>query len=109
MMREIKAIIRRDRVADVIGALHERVDLPEGTLSDVEGVGRAPWGPDAPHYGVVQMARIEFVVATELALWVASGIEHAAFTGRTGGARLFSIPVKQAVKIRSGQEGPQVL
>src|SRR3990167_587469 len=43
-MREIKAIIRRERVADVVSALHERPDLPGVTISFVEGVGRRPRG-----------------------------------------------------------------
>ena len=34
-MREVKAIIRRERVADVLGALHERANLPGVTISVV--------------------------------------------------------------------------
>lgn len=108
-MREIKAIIRRERVEDVVGALHERPDLPGVTISHVEGVGRRPGDADAPQFGEVQMAKIETVVATELADWVVDTIQRAAFTGRPGDGKIFVIRVEQAVQIRSGDRGPEVL
>ena len=108
-MREIKAIIRRERVEDVVGALRARPDLPGVTISQVEGVGRRPGSADAPLYGEVQMAKIETVVSAELAPWVVDTIKRAAFTGRAGDGKIFVIRVEQAVQIRSGEEGPQVL
>ena len=108
-MREIKAIIRRERVEDVIGALHERPDLPGVTISQVEGVGRRPGRADAPQFGHVEMAKLETVVAADLADWVVDTIERAAFTGRSGDGKIFVIRVEQAVQIRSGERGPQVL
>lgn len=108
-MREIKAVIRRDRVADVIGALHERADLPGLTISYVEGVGRRSGGSQNVQYGEVQMAKIETVVSTDLAMWVVETIRRAASTGRAGDGKIFVIRVEKAVQIRSGDEGPAVL
>ena len=108
-MREIKAIVRRDRVTDVIGALHERPDLPGVTISYVEGVGRRPSGAGPAEFGEVQMAKIETVVSADLASWVVDTIRRAAFTGRAGDGKIFVIRVEQAVQIRSGEEGPRVL
>ena len=54
-MHEVKAIIRRERVSDVLGALHERPDLPGVTISFVDGVGRRPGAADAVEFGEVQM------------------------------------------------------
>ena len=108
-MYEIKAIVRRERVPDVMAALHERPDLPGVTISRVEGVGRRPDGADAPQFGEVRMAKLETVVATELADWVVDTIQRAAFTGRPGDGKIFVIRVEQAVQIRSGDRGPQVL
>lgn len=108
-MREIKAIIRRERVEDVITALHERPDLPGLTISHVEGVGRQPGRPGVPQFGEVQMAKIETVVSAELADWVVDTIQRAAFTGRPGDGKIFVIRVEQAVQVRSGERGPQVL
>ncbi len=57
-MREIKAIIRPERVASVIGALHERPDLPGLTISFVEGVGRRRAGTALAEFGDVRMAKL---------------------------------------------------
>ena len=108
-MREIKAIVRRERVSDVITALHERSDLPGVTISLVDGVGRKPGGADAVEFGEVQMAKLETVVSAELVDWVVNTIQRAAFTGRPGDGKIFVIRVEQAVQIRSGQKGPEVL
>ena len=108
-MHEIKAIIRRDRVADVIGALHERADLPGVTISYVEGVGRTGGNIGPVQFGEVQMAKLETVVSSELTPWVLDTIKQAAFTGRVGDGKIFVIRVEQAVHIRSGEEGPEGL
>ena len=108
-MREIKAIVRRDRVADIIGALHERADLPGVTISYVDGVGRRQGATNAPEFGEVQMAKLETVVSAELVDWVVNTIQRAAYTGRPGDGKIFVVRVEQAVQIRSGEAGPQVL
>ena len=108
-MREIKAIIRRERVPDVLGALHERPDLPGVTISVVEGVGRKHSDSASPEFGEVEMAKLETVVSSELVPWVVDTIKRAAFTGRAGDGKIFVVRVEQAVQIRSGDEGPGVL
>ena len=108
-MREIKAIIRRERVSDVVRALHERSDLPGVTISFVQGVGRKLGSADPAEFGEVDMAKLETVVSSELAPWVVDTIKRAAFTGRAGDGKIFVIHVDQAVQIRSGEEGPRVL
>ena len=108
-MREIKAIIRRERVADVLGALHERPNLPGVTISVVDGVGRMTGEPSAPEFGEVQMVKLETVVSTDLVPWVVDTIKRAAFTGRAGDGKIFVIRVEQAVQIRSSEEGPGIL
>ena len=108
-MREIKAIIRRERVSEVVSALHERPDLPGVTISLVDGVGRKPGAPGAVEFGEVQMAKLETVVSAELVDWVVNRIQQAAFTGRPGDGKIFVIRVEQAVQIRSGNQGPEVL
>ena len=108
-MREIKAIVRRERVSDVIGALHERPDLPGVTISLVDGVGRRPATSGGVEFGEVQMAKLETVVSDELVDWVVQTIQRAALTGRPGDGKIFVIRVEQAVQIRSGNQGPEVL
>ena len=108
-MREIKAIVRRERVSDVLRALHERPDLPGVTMSLVDGVGRRPGAADAVEFGEVQMAKLETVISDELVDWVVETIQRAAFTGRPGDGKIFVIRVERAVQIRSGARGPLVL
>ena len=108
-MQEIKAIIRRERVQDVIEAMHERPDLPGVTISYVDGVGRRPGAGAEPEFGEVQMAKLETVVSDELVDWVVETIQRAAFTGRPGDGKVFVIRVERAVQIRSGNQGPGVL
>ena len=108
-MHEIKAVIRRERVTEVVGALHERADLPGVTISYVEGVGRTGSNASPPQFGEVQMAKLETVVSTDLVPWVVDTIKRAAFTGRAGDGKIFVIRVEQAVHIRSGEEGSEVL
>lgn len=108
-MREIKAIIRRERVADVVSALHERPNLPGVTISVVEGIGRRMGDSASPEYGEVEMAKLETVVSVDLVSWVVDTIRRAALTGRAGDGKIFVSRVEQAVQVRSGNEGPEVL
>ena len=108
-MQEIKAIIRRERLAAVLGALHERPNLPGVTLSVVNGVGRMTGEPGAPEFGEVQMVKLETVVSTDLIPWVVDTIKRTACTGRAGDGKIFVSRVEQAVQILSGKEGPGVL
>ena len=107
-MHEIKAIIRRERLEDVLEALHARPELPGVTISVVQGVGRhAVAGGES--FGEVQMAKVETVVTADLVDWVVDTIQRAAATGRPGDGKIFVIPVERAVQIRSGEKGPGVL
>ena len=110
MMREIKAIIRRERVPHVLRALHARSDLPGVTLSLVEGIGQKPGEADAAvQFGEVGMAKLETVVSSDLVDWIVDSIQEAASTGRPGDGKIFVIPVEQAVQIRSGRKGAAAL
>lgn len=108
-MHEIKAIIRPERLSSVVGAPHERADLPGVTISNVRGLGRRPDNAGESEYGEVAMAKLETVVSTELVDWVVDTIRRSAFTGRPGDGKIFVIGVQQAVQIRSGEQGREVL
>ena len=49
-MQEIKAIIRTDRLQDVIQALHALPSLPGVTVSTVRGFGKRASGTGAAEY-----------------------------------------------------------
>lgn len=109
-MREIKAIIRPDRLLVVLHALHAMPDLPGVTVSTVRGFGRRypPEGGE-PEFDEVVMTKLEVVVPTAIAREVSGAIERAAHTGRVGDGKVFIIPVEHAVKIRSGESDVSAL
>lgn len=109
-MREIKAICRPERVEHVLEALHGIESLPGVTVSPVEGVGRLRGEGEAPiAFGRSEMAKVEIVVPDALAPRVIDVIEKSATTGHPGDGKIFSSPVDEAVRIRSGERGPGIL
>ena len=110
MIREIKAIVREDRVPDILHALHHIEGLPGATLSIVRGFGRRIAGTDAPtEYGETEMAKIELVVPAALVSQVTAAIQRAAHTGRPGDGKIFVIPVEDVINVRSGERGIDAL
>ena len=109
-MREIKAIIRPERLTDVLHALHDIPKLPGVTVSYVRGFGKqSPAADEAGAFASVDMAKVEVVVPTEIAMTVVDTIERAAHTGRLGDGKIFMMPVEHAVKVRSGERGAGAL
>ena len=109
-MREIKAIVRHERVPEIFRALHEIADLPGATLSIVQGVGRrVDVSAESGGYGETVMVKIELVVPTELVARVTAAIERSAHTGRPGDGKIFVIPVENAINVRIGSQGLDAL
>ena len=103
-MKEIKAIIRPDRLSVVLHALHGIPGLPGVTVSTVHGFGRRyPTAGPGEEFDEVEMTKLEVVVPDAIAQAVAGAIERAAHTGRMGDGKVFIIPVERALKIRSGE------
>lgn len=102
-MREIKAIIRSERLSDVLRALHAMPDLPGVIISTVRGLGRRyPLGSE-PTFDEVEMTKLEIVVPVAVASDVVRAVTLAAHTGQAGDGKIFVIPVEHAVKIRSDE------
>ena len=109
-MHEVKAFIRPDRLEHVVQELHTLVDLPGLTVSSVRGYGRRHGqDPATGEYGEVLMTKLETVVPDELLQAVLDVIQRSASTGRRGDGKVFVLPVESALKIRSGEVGPEVL
>lgn len=104
-MHEIKAIVRSDRLADVVEALHEVEELPGVTVSEVRGFGRRqPRRPGEPvAYGEVTMAKLETVVPEQLLARVVGIIATVARTRRAGDGKIFVTRVDEAIRIRTGE------
>jgi nitrogen regulatory protein P-II 1 len=109
-MKEIKAIIRTEQLSAVLRSLHDMPRLPGVTVSQVRGFGRrVPAHPDGDCFDAVDMAKLEIVVAADLANDVVSAIERAAHTGRVGDGKIFIISVEGAVRVRSGERDDRAL
>lgn len=110
-MYEVKSIIRPERLTAVVQALHEIPDVPGLTVSVVRGFGkRRPAVPDGtPQFGETEMAKLETVVPDELLQRIVDTVQEVAGTGRPGDGKVFVIRVEEAIKIRSGDRGSDVL
>ena len=110
-MREIKAIIRPERLDSVLDALHEIADVPGVTVSTVTGFGRRqpPPAEGGIEFGRVTMMKLEIVVPDGMLSQVLAAIRRAAFTGHPGDGKVFVIAVQQALKIRSDEGGIDAL
>ena len=109
-MYEVKSIIRPERLAAVVHALHEIPDVPGLTVSVVRGFGkRTSAAAAAAEYGETEMAKLETVVPEELLKRVVDTVQEIAGTGRAGDGKVFVIRVEDAIQIRSGVRGSGVL
>ena len=110
-MLEIKAIVRADRLEDIIQALHAIPNLPGLTVSVVRGIGRQRGGakPETAQYGEAPMAKLETVVPDELVDRVIATVREVGHTGRAGDGKIFVSSVQRAINIRDDAEGVQVL
>lgn len=106
-MREVKAVIRPDRLSDVVRALRQIPHMPGVTVSVVQGFGRGGAQRDASAVeplGEAQFAKVEAVVPIELVTAVVDAIRRAAHTGRPGDGKVFVIPVEHVLRVSTGEE-----
>lgn len=86
-MREIKAIIRPDRLDDVVRALRLIPNLPGLTVSVVHGFGRAHPGRPPNEADRAEFAKLETVVPAHLVKEVTDAIRRVAHTAAPATAR----------------------
>ena len=111
MIREIKAIIRPDRLSDVVQALREIPHMPGVTVSVVQGFGRGDVDrtPSMEPGGQAQFVKVETVVPVGLVKQVTTAIQRAAHTGRSGDGKIFVIPVDHVTRVSTGEEGEEAI
>jgi nitrogen regulatory protein P-II 1 len=111
VIREIKAIIRVDRLSSVVHALRQISGMSGVTVSLVHGYGRSH--PDHPGHAEpiaeAQFAKVETVVPAGLVDTVVNTIQRAAHTGRSGDGKIFVIPVQSVTRISTAEEGEQAI
>ena len=112
-MKKIEAIIKPFKLDDVKERLDE-VGIHGMTVSDVKGFGRgagkAPVYPGAEYIvDFVPKVKLEIVVPDDMVHDTIETITHAARTGHVGDGKIFVLPVDDAVRIRTGESGPDAL
>ncbi len=112
-MIKIEALIRPQKLDDVKTALSE-IGIMGMTVTEVRGSGKQKGFTQ--HYrgaeytvNLLQKIKIEIIVPDDQAHDIALNIAKAARTGEIGDGKIFLIPVAEAIRIRTGEEGDVAL
>lgn len=112
-MKEIKAYVRETMAHRVIDALGAVADL-DFSILDVRGIS-SNLPRETVRFSVnlgevfVKMVKFEIVCRDENADRLVGVIRGAASTGRKGDGVIFVADIEQAVRIATGESGPDVL
>ena len=113
-MKEIRAIIQPFMSHKVFDALRQVGNLPGLTMSRVVGWGEAcVEGADQTFeeggHTFAHKIMLEIVVTDDLLDVIVETIHRAAHTGNLGDGKIFVYDVADALKIRTGERGPDAL
>lgn len=115
-MKLIVAIIRPEKLEDVQKALAER-DVYLMTVTDVRGCGRQR-GYTEVYRGtevriqLIPKLKLELAVNEAFVEATVEAIVHAARSGDTGtigDGKIFVLPLEDAIRIRTGERGPEAI
>jgi nitrogen regulatory protein P-II 1 len=108
-MTKVEALIRPQKLEEVKAALND-IGISGMTVTEVSGAGKQKGFTQ--HYrgaeyqiSLIHKIKIEIVVPDNDARMVAKTIVQAARTGDIGDGKIFLIPVGEAIRIRTGEEG----
>ena len=112
-MKKIEAYIRHEAFEPIRTELLER-GFPSLSLSEVKGSGRQKgvvetYRGSSLTVNVRPKLKLEVVVEEKDKPLVVETILKHARTGDVGDGKIFVIPVEEAVRIRTGEEGEEVL
>jgi nitrogen regulatory protein P-II 1 len=112
-MKKIEAIIKPFKLDEVKDALHE-VGLKGITVVEAKGFGRQKGHTElyrGAEYVVdfLPKVKIELVIEDALVERAIEAIQKAAHTGRIGDGKIFVLNVEEAIRIRTGERGPDAI
>ncbi len=112
-MRKIEAIIKPFKLDEVKEALHG-IGIQGMTITEVKGFGRQKGHTElyrGAEYVVdfLPKIKLEVAVSDEAADKVVQAIVEAANTGRIGDGKIFVLPMEEAIRIRTGERGPDAV
>jgi len=110
---KIEAVIRPQRVDEVKAALDE-IGVTGMTVTEVRGTGKQKGYTQ--HYrgaeytvNLIQKLKIEIVAAEEDVERIVAVIATAARTGEIGDGKIFTMPVLNAIRIRTDERGAEAV
>jgi len=112
-MKTILAIVKPFKLEDVKEEL-TKIGIEGMTVSEVMGFGRQK-GHKEVYRGAEYVVdflpkiKVEIVVDDDRVEPVLEAIQAAAKTGKIGDGKIFVLPVLEAIRIRTGEKGPQAL
>jgi nitrogen regulatory protein PII len=113
-MKKIEAIIKPHKLESVKEAL-AAIDVLGMTVTEVEGFGRQKGhaeiylGSDVKPIDFVPKVKLEVVVDDAQVETVENAIIKTANTGKVGDGKVFVYDLGDAVRIRTGERGPEAL
>ncbi len=112
-MKKIEAIIKPFKLDDVKENLQE-LGVQGLTVMEAKGFGRQKGHTElyrGAEYVVdfLPKVKIEVIIADDLVDQAIDAITNAAKTGKIGDGKIFVSPVEQAIRIRTGEAGPEAL
>ena len=112
-MKKIEAIIKPFKLDEVKEALNE-VGLKGITVLEAKGFGRQKGHTElyrGAEYVVdfLPKVKIEVVLEDSQVERAIEAIQHAAHTGKIGDGKIFITTVEDAIRIRTGERGPQAI
>ena len=112
-MKKVEAIIKPFKLDEVKNALHE-VGVTGMTVTEVKGFGRQK-GHTEVYRGAeyvidfLPKLKIEVVVDDAIAERAVQAIQDTARTDKIGDGKIFVLSVEQAIRIRTGEQGPDAV
>ena len=112
-MKMITAIIKPFKLDDVREAVAD-IGIQGITVTEVKGFGRQKGHTElyrGAEYNVdfLPKLKVETACTAEMAEQVVEAIQSAAATGKIGDGKLFVYDLEQAVRIRTGESGPEAV
>ena len=112
-MRLVTAVVKPFKIDDVKTAL-EALGVQGMTVSEVQGFGRQRGHTEVyrgAEYTVdfVPKVRVEVLVDDVDAAGVVDAIVGAAHSGQIGDGKVWTVPIDDVVRVRTGERGPDAL
>jgi nitrogen regulatory protein P-II 2 len=113
MMKLVTAIIKPFKLDEVREALSE-IGVQGITATEVKGFGRQKGHTElyrGAEYVVDFLPKVKLEVAVDEAFLeqAIEAVSNSARTGKIGDGKIFVFPLEQAIRIRTGESGPQAL